>query len=114
MKLETVRVKYAVPDGTQVGYFESVLSPDGWENTMYHPIDNAHLRPDEVAEFTDLVRSLFHECSTQKELSKFCVKYGTNTDAVTYSLRFDCALMSYCVHVTGYSAVFAPYRKENV
>ena len=81
---------------------------------MYHPAKDVHLLSDEVAEFSNLVMSFFHECKTQNDLRKFCKKYGTDTDAVTSRFRFECALMSYCVHVTGYRAIFAPYRKENV
>ncbi len=114
MKPLSVLVGYEIPEGTQIGYCDAVLSPDGWENAQYHSINGGRLRSEEVAEFTNLVHGFFHECHTQNDLKKFCKKYGTDTDAVTYSFRFDCALMSYCVHVTGYSAVFACYRKENV
>jgi len=114
MKLETVLALYAEPQAQRTGCFEAILSPDGWENSAYRPENGTRLRSDEVAEFSNLVMSFFHECKTQNDLKKFCKKYGTDTDAVTSSFRFDCALMSYCVHVTGYSAVFVPYRKENV
>lgn len=114
MRLETIMSSYSVPDRPQVGYLEAVLSPDGWEQSSYHHMNGRHLMPDEIVEFTSLATGFFHECKTQNDLKKFCKKHGTDTDAVTSSFRFDCALMSYCVHVTGYSAVFAPYRKENV
>lgn len=114
MKLDTVLTGYAVPETTPIGYFESVLSPSGWENTRYLNESGDHLQPKEVGEFTDLVKSFFRELSTQAELQKYCRKRGTDTDAVTVSFRFDCALMVYLVHVTGYSAVFVPYRKESV
>ena len=114
MKPITVLVRYEIPEGTQIGYCEAVLSPDGWENAQYHSLNGERLLPGEIIEFTGLINGFFHECHTQNELNKFCKKYGTDTDAVTRSFRFDCALMIYCVHVTGYSANFACYRKENV
>lgn len=113
MRIDTVRVKYSVPKTTPIGHFDAGLSPDGWENTRYQPTMDDHLRSDEVKEFTDLVKSFFHDFPTQNELKKYCKKHGTETDAVTYSFRFDCALMIYIVHVSGYSATFVPYRKEN-
>ena len=114
MKPITTFVGYEIPNGTQVGYCEAVLSPDGWENAQYHSENNGHLLPDEILEFSRLVNGFFHDYNTQNELKIFCKKYGEPIDSVTYGFRFDCALMTYCLHVTGYSAVFACYRRENV
>lgn len=114
MKPITAFVGYNIPEGKQIGYCEAVLSPDGWEDSQYHSVNGERILPGEILEFTDLVVGFFHEYKTQAELTRFCKKYGEPIDSVTYGFRFDCALMSYCVHVTGYSVNFACYRKENV
>lgn len=114
MKPLTALVGYEIPKGTQIGYSEAVLSPDGWDNAQYHSVNGERILPGEILEFIGLINGFFHECHTQNDLNKFCKKYGEPIDSVTYGFRFDCALMTYCVHVTGYSAVFACYRKENV
>ena len=113
MNLDTVLVGYSVPTASPIGYFESILSPEGWENTRYVNDSSDHLSSNEIREFTDLVKSFYHDFPSQKELQKYCSKYGTDTDAVTFSFRYDCALMTYIAHVTGYSVTFVPYRKEN-
>ena len=113
MKLETILAKYAEVSAPQVGAFEATLSPDGWEGARYENTSFLHLKSGEVSEFTSLANSFFHECKTQADLKKFLKKHGTEVDNVTVGLRFDCALMTYIVLVSGYSAVFMPYRKEN-
>lgn len=114
MKPESFLTEYSKPDGIQIGYFESTLSPDGWEETRYNHEPTETLRPYELGEFIDLVTSFFRDFKTQTELKKFCKKHGTPVDSVTTGFRFNCAMMDYTVLVTGYSAKFAPYRKENV
>lgn len=115
MRVETVQSGYSVPKSTPIGYYEASLSPDGWRDSRYVN-DTAgadHLRSDEIREFVDFVRSFFHDFDSQNELLRYCKKHGRTTDSITYSMRFDCALMAYVVTITGYSAVFRPYRKEN-
>lgn len=113
MKLEAVLANYAPFSRVETGKFEIVLSPDGWEGSRYESVSNCHLTPGELVEFNDLVTSFLHTCKDQKELRKFCKKYGTDTDAVTYSFRFECVLMTYIVHVTGYSVLIFVYRKDD-
>ena len=113
MKLDTVRVGYAEPKTAPIGYFTAVLSPDGWTYSQYTNPGAEKLKPVEVEEFSGFVRSLMHELSSQKELNKYFKKHGADTDAVTLSVRFDCALMIYLAHVTGYAITIYPHRKEN-
>lgn len=113
MKLDTVRVGYAEPKTAPIGYFTAVLSPDGWTYSQYINPGAEKLKPVEVEEFSGFVRSLMHEFPSQKELDRYFKKHGVDTDAVTLSVRFDCALMTYVVHATGYAITIYPHRKEN-
>ena len=113
MKLETVLVKeFCEPSHPRVGYLQAVLSPEGWEQSTFYPADGYRLSSAEIAEFSNLIMSFIHECKTQNDLKKFCKKYGTDTDAVTCSFRFDLALLTYIVHVTGYSVTFIAIRYD--
>ena len=113
MKPETVLANYAPISAPMVGILSASLSPDGWVDSQYRSVSEPHLRSAEVTEFHSLVTGFFNECKTQNDLRKFCRKHGTDTDAVTSSFRFECALMVYLVHVTGYSVTFVAHRKEN-
>lgn len=114
MRVDTVRIGYSDMGTKPIGYFEASLSPDGWQNSRYVNNTDKHLFASEIAEFSDFVRSFMHDLPTQTELHKYATKHGADTDAVTRSFRFECALLVYLVHVTGYNVVFEPYRKENV
>ena len=113
MKLDSVRVRYAQPNTAPIGYFEAGLSPDGWRDSRYVNETDKHLFASEITEFSSLVRSFMHELSTPNDLKKYFAKHGADTDAVTQSIRFDCALMTYLVHANGCAVTFLPYRKEN-
>lgn len=113
MKIETVRVEYEQPKTAPIGCFTAVISPDGWTNSQYINTEAEKLKPVEVEEFSCFIRSMIHDIPSQKDLDKYFNKHGTDTDVVTLSIRFDCALMTYIVHATGYAITILPYRKES-
>lgn len=112
MKLDSIMTAYKVPGTAPIGYFEAVLAPDGWEHSRYVNESDSHLRPNEIEDFSGLVKSFFHECDTQSELRKFAKKHGTDIDAVTVGFRFDTALMVYIANLSGYALTIEPYRKS--
>jgi len=114
MKIESVITKYAEPTAPKVSTISAVLSPEGWDGTRCESVCEPHLRSEEIAEFTDVVMSFYHECGTQKDLNKFVRKHGTQIDTVMSAMRIDMCLMTYIIRVIGYAVAFDAYRKENV
>ena len=112
MKLIPILMKYKIPNAAPIGCFEAVLSPDGWEHSRYVNDSGGHLQPNEIEDFSNVVKGFFHECPEQSDLRKFAKKYGTDIDAVTIGFRFDTALMSYIATLSGYALSIEPYRKS--
>ena len=113
MRIDTVRIGYGVPKSTPIGYFEAGLAPEGWRDSRYVNNTDMHLVAKEINEFASFVNSFMHDLPTQKDLHKYAEKHGADTDAVTRTICFECALMIYVVHVNGYAITIYPYRKEN-
>lgn len=105
---------YAVPKSTPVGMFEAVLSPEGWQDSLYRPSAERRLAPDEIIEFMGVITQFFKECKTQSDFKKFCRKYGERVDSASCGFMFDCALMRYNIVATGYAVTVTAYRKEHI
>lgn len=99
-----------------VTWFLANVTPDGWKGVQHSRRMGEHLVPDEVAEFTKLVKEMIKLCPDFQDLIKYFRKHGRKirSEGVDPTLAFlvDRPLMTYVVETTGPDFWIEAHRKE--
>lgn len=81
------------------------ITPDGWSEFKSSGIIKQRLTPDEIAEFTSVIKALVKLCPDNQAFVKYCQKHGKKIrhEGMDHTLAFVVGgkLMTYIVEGTG-------------
>ena len=107
---------YRKPKSDVSSWCVANITPDGWQNTRTSGIIKQRLIPDEIAEFTSVIKALVKLCPDNQAFVKYCRKYGKQIrcEGMDPTLAFIIGgkLMTYIVEGTGPSLWIEAHRNK--